>query len=206
MIISVRWVIVVPVKIIADILYFSINLFNKIYNTLLLTVFKVSIGKRWKINGRIFLRNKGVINICDDFILNSSHQSNPIGGQDRSSIVVDVGAVLKIGNNVGISNSAIYCRENIFIGNNVLIGGDCKIYDTDFHSIEYDKRLCLEDQGRTKAVTIEDGVFIGASTIILKGTRIGKYSVIGAGSIATGNIPSGEVWGGNPIRFIKKIS
>ena len=42
-------------------------------------------------------------------------------------------------------------------------------------------------------------------SIILKGVTIGENSVVGAGSVVTKDIPSGEVWAGNPAKFIRKI-
>jgi len=57
-----------------------------------------------------------------------------------------------------------------------------------------------------KAVVIDDGSFIGAHSIILKGVTIGKESIIGAGSVVTKNVPDGEIWGGNPAKLIRKIN
>lgn len=56
-----------------------------------------------------------------------------------------------------------------------------------------------------KAIVVEDGVFIGANVTILKGTYIGKNSIIGAGSVVTGKIPANEIWGGNPAKYIKQV-
>jgi len=53
-------------------------------------------------------------------------------------------------------------------------------------------------------VKIGNYVFIGAHTIITKPVSIGDYSVVAAGSVVTKDIPSCEVWGGVPARFIKK--
>ena len=53
-------------------------------------------------------------------------------------------------------------------------------------------------------VYIEDGVFIGAGSIILKGVRIGKNSIVGAGSVVAKSIPEGEIWAGNPAKRVRE--
>ena len=53
-------------------------------------------------------------------------------------------------------------------------------------------------------MTIEDDVWIGANSTILKGVKIGKGSVIGAGTIVTRNVPPNVVVVGNPARIIKE--
>lgn len=54
-------------------------------------------------------------------------------------------------------------------------------------------------------VVIEDNVFIGTNSIILKGVRIGKDSIIGAGSIVPSDIPGGSVAAGNPCKVLMSI-
>lgn len=56
------------------------------------------------------------------------------------------------------------------------------------------------------AVNIGDHVFIGMNTLIVNAVNIGDNAVIGAGSIVTCDIPAGEVWAGNPAKFIKLIN
>jgi UDP-2-acetamido-3-amino-2,3-dideoxy-glucuronate N-acetyltransferase len=53
-------------------------------------------------------------------------------------------------------------------------------------------------------VKIGNYVFIGAHTIITKPVTIGNFSIVAAGSVVTKDIPSCEIWGGIPARFIKK--
>ena len=118
------------------------------------------------------------------------------------------GGILEIGDGTGISNSSITCQQQIVIGNHVLIGANCQIYDTDFHPLESRYRFGQERNNnyiRRKLVRIEDEAFIGTGTIILKGTHIGRGSIIGAGSIVCGEIPPFEIWAGAPARFVKKI-
>ena len=55
------------------------------------------------------------------------------------------------------------------------------------------------------AVVIEDGAFIGARCIILKGVRIGRGSVIGAGSVVSRDVPAGVIAAGNPAKVVKEL-
>ncbi len=138
--------------------------------------------------------------------INSNYKANPIGGDGRTILRTNGKGIIKIGENTGISNSVIVAYHSVIIGKNVLIGGSCKIYDTDFHSLDLQNRMehPLEDIS-SKPVVIEDGVFLGAHCIILKGVTIGEGSIIGAGSVVTKAIPAGEIWAGNPARFIRKV-
>lgn len=58
--------------------------------------------------------------------------------------------------------------------------------------------------GYTKVgrVRIGNNVFVGACSIILPGISVGDNSIIGGGSVVTKNVPSNEVWAGNPAKFI----
>lgn len=88
------------------------------------------------------------------------------------------------------------------------LAGGVKVFDTDFHSLDYLVRLDFEKDMQIKKmakVTIEHDVFIGAGTIILKGVTIGACSVIGAGSVVTKDIPANQIWAGNPAKYIRDL-
>ncbi len=53
-------------------------------------------------------------------------------------------------------------------------------------------------------VIIKRNAFIGCNTIVCKPVTIGENAIIGAGYVVTKNIPSNEVWAGNPAKFIKR--
>jgi acetyltransferase-like isoleucine patch superfamily enzyme len=147
-----------------------------------------------------------ICKIGDNCRINSNIKFNPIGRYSPTFIIVRENAKLIIGNNTGISSSALICQHEIRIGDNVKLGGNVVIYDTDFHSVNFAERTHVEsDRGGTIArpVVIEDNVFVGAHSTILKGVTIGKAAVIGACSVVTKDIPANEIWAGNPARFIK---
>lgn len=178
-----------------------------IFNIFYLKIMKINIpmDSIRNINGKIFIRNRGTVIIGNNVAINSNYVSNPIGGNCFTSIYVKQGARLTIGDNTGISNTAIVCSREINIGKYVFIGGDCKIYDTDFHSLNFEKRHRLPDNDvRSSAVNIKYGAFIGTGAIILKGVTVGEKSIIGAGSVVACDIPDNEIWAGNPARFIRK--
>lgn len=188
-------------RFITSINFYIINYYNFYSNKILFDKFS-----SLKIRGLIRIFNKGKIVIGNNVKINSSLSSNPIGGQTYTSFVVKKNAELVISDCVGISNSSIVCYKRITIGRDTFIGGDCKIYDTDFHSISFDDRITMGDINiYSKEVNIEAGCFIGGGTTILKGVTIGEKSVIGANSVVTKNIPSNELWAGNPAKFIRKI-
>lgn len=176
--------------------------FTKLLRLLLPFKYRVNVGAGFTHKGRVFLVNNGNISIGKNVHINSSLRSNPVFGVERTSIVCNKNASIVIGDDVGISNTTIFCENKITIGNRTLIGSGVKIWDLDFHSINHSVRLKKGDRGQSSPVFIGNDCFIGAGSIILKGVSLGEKVVIGAGSVVTKNVPSGEIWAGNPARKI----
>lgn len=147
----------------------------------------------------------GSILIGANTTINSGRRFNPIGGDTYAMLrTIGTGRIV-IGSNVGISNSTIVSRTEIIIEDDVRIGGSCKLYDNDFHSLDLEKRISAHDDDiRSAPIRIKKGAFIGAHCIILKGVTIGEGAVIGAGSVCTKNVPAGEIWAGNPAKRIRE--
>ena len=182
------------------------KLFNFTINKFILKYYNVRHGRNLKINGRIYIKSNGRLNIGDNCTINSGKNINTIGGDAITRFIVKENAILNISNNVGISNSTIYCANKICIEEYAMIGGGCKIWDTDFHSLDPAIRLFKGDKKvNTKPIVIKRGAFIGGSSIVLKGVTIGENSVVGAGSIVTKDIPDNEIWAGNPAKLIRKL-
>ena len=114
-------------------------------------------------------------------------------------------AVIEIDTNTFINNSfsAIVDSSSITIGKDCLIGTDVQIYDSDFHGLAPNERRSTS--GESQPVHISDNVFIGNNAIILKGCRIGKNSVIAAGSLVCNDIPDNVIAAGVPCKVIRAL-
>lgn len=138
-------------------------------------------------------------------VVNSAPLSNLIGLSQRTILVARHGGAITIGENAGISGATIYAMERITIGNGVLIGANCKIIDNDFHPLRAELRnpQKVEDI-KKRPIVIGDGCFIGANSIILKGTTLGRNCVVGAGSVVCGTFPDNVIIAGNPAKVVKQ--
>lgn len=111
----------------------------------------------------------------------------------------------------------IWSSSNITIGNRVLIGHNCNIFDNTTHPIDAVERndafINICKNGKWKAydscysapIYIRDDVWIGCNCIILRGVTIGEGAIVGAGSVVTKNVEPYTMVAGNPAKFVKKI-
>lgn len=149
------------------------------------------------------------VSIGHNFTFSSGAAFNPLSRNIRGCIFAEAKSNIIIGDNVGISSATLWAKESVQIGNNVKIGSDCILLDTDAHNLDYIiRRDSSRDTFTAKStpIIIEDDVLIGTRCIILKGVTIGARSVIGSGSIVTKSIPADCIAAGNPCKVIKVIS
>ena len=134
-----------------------------------------------------------------------SAKCSNIAGVDRPVLLAArCGARIELGDFCGLSGTVIAADTSIRIGDRVMVGANCTIVDTDFHPVDAQARFAGE-RGKSLPVVIEDDVFIGMNSMILKGVTIGRGSIIGAGSVVTKDIPPGVLAAGNPARVIRQL-
>ncbi|MEH7130271.1 acyltransferase [Neobacillus drentensis] len=98
-----------------------------------------------------------------------------------------------IGNDVTIK-CGVYIWDGVRISNNVFIGPNVT-----FTNDIVPRSKKYPDQFET--TIIEEGASIGANSTIIAGNKIGKYAMVGAGSVVTKDIPNNSLWYGNPSKF-----
>ena len=86
----------------------------------------------------------------------------------------------------------ITLEDNVMVGSNVTFTNDMYPRSRNKHWTLLRTRVCK-------------GASIGAGSVILPGLTIGEGSMIGAGSVVTKDVPPGELWVGNPAKFVRKI-
>ena len=106
-------------------------------------------------------------------------------------ITVRNGAQLYMGKKSSLNaDCKVICQKKICIGENTIFGPNVLIYD---HDHVYDADGVKRNEFECDNVVIGNNCWIGAGTIILKGTNIGNNCVIAAGSVVKGRIPSGQL-------------
>jgi acetyltransferase-like isoleucine patch superfamily enzyme len=142
--------------------------------------------------------------------------------------VIRVGDHVRIGGWLGIMASSASSKPTLEIGDETFIGhlskltiarslrigarcyiaGEAYITDSDGHPLDAERRSRHEPPGEEgiAPVVIEDDVWLGPRTIVLKGVTIGTRTVVGAGSVVTKSLPPDCLAGGIPARVIRKLS
>lgn len=120
----------------------------------------------------------------------------------------------QIGENCNIC-SHCFIENDVVIGNNVTIKCGVQIWDgitlEDDVFVGANVTFTNDKYPRSKQsfnllpITIQKGASIGAGSVILGGVTIGANSMIGVGSVVTKDVPAGELWYGNPARFVRII-
>jgi acetyltransferase-like isoleucine patch superfamily enzyme len=112
------------------------------------------------------------------------------------------GESVEIGDHVFMGRS-VHVASPLTIGNDVMIASYVAFIGGD-HRFD-DVGVVMRDSGRGNArrIVIEDDVWIGHGAILLHGVRVGRGSVVGAGSVVTKSVPPCTIVAGNPARKIR---
>ena len=200
---DLRGYIFVRLRYIRIILY---SFFCTLFTKLALLLRGVKYGRGTKFYGLpvVIRMVNSKIEIGSNCSFRSDFASNLVG-VNRKCIITTLrrNAEIKIGNSSGFSGTVIAAAGSIRIGNKVLCGANTTITDFDWHGIDPDKR---NSPAEPKPIIIEDNVWLGLNSVVLKGVTIGKNSVIGANSVVTKDIPENVIAAGNPCRVIRELN
>jgi acetyltransferase-like isoleucine patch superfamily enzyme len=177
-----------------------------------LSALRCPYGPGLRVDGHTLFRTTrhGSIRLGANVKIFSRFGSN-LAGRTNPTVLHCIGeGRITLGDNSGCSFAILSARIRIEAGNHVRIGANARIYDHDYHSLDYlARRDARQDQLGVKSqpVIIGNDVLIGANTIILKGVKIGDRAIIGAGAVVSlKEIPPDSLVAGNPARVIRRLT
>lgn len=165
--------------------------------------------------------------ICGENLSVSTSANCFVEGKGRISIgkncdiccilSVKDGAIITIGDFSTVRyDTVIGAVNSIKIGNYVIISNNVHIYDNNNHPTSplYRKKMCESGfysslwewkHSDNKPIVIEDNVWIGERSTILKGVTIGKGSIVASNSVVVKNVPPYVIVAGNPAKIVKHL-
>jgi maltose O-acetyltransferase len=146
-----------------------------------------------RLRGHVFVENRGSIVLGERVRIEGRTVPVELVAWDGAELTVGEQTFLNYG-------SSLSAHEKVSIGRNCLIGSYVNILDSDYHDM-----LDRTQPGESAPVIIEDDVWIANRALILKGVRIGRGSVIGAGAVVTRDVPPGCFAAGVPARVIRRL-
>lgn len=164
------------------------------------------IGKHVRIDykTRINIKSNKLI-LGNNVYLRSNPKGYHAGMPFPTTILIDKkNGECTIGNNCRLNGVYIHAKSRIIIGSNTVIAAGVNIIDSNGHQVTSGNRTSGRD--KPEEIIIGENVWIGLNAIILKGTRIGNNSIVGAGSVVKGIFPNNVIIQGNPAVIINQIN
>jgi maltose O-acetyltransferase len=146
-----------------------------------------------RLRGRVFVENHGRIELGERVRIEARTVPVELACWRGATISVGDGTFL----NYGVSLSA---HRGVTIGKNCLVGNYVVIMDSDYHDLSDRSR-----PGEAAPIVIEDDVWLGTRATVLKGVRIGRGAVVGAGAVVTEDVPPRSLAFGVPARVVREL-
>ena len=154
---------------------------------------RLTVGRRFRVFGRLSMRGPGEVIIGDNVAL--------WGRVNTWTYSPD--ARILIEDDVMMSGTRFAAAFEIRVGRSSILA-DASIRDTDFHSTRADRRS-PNAPVRVAPVTIGRNVWVAAGAILLPGTSIGENSVVSAAAVCMRAFPANKVILGNPAKVAMPI-
>ena len=128
-----------------------------------------------------------------------------IGDNTKIGAFVEIQKNATVGKNCKISSHTFICEgvtieDDVFIGHNVAF-----INDSYPRATTWEGTMQTEADWTVEPTIVKKGASIGSGTTILSNVTIGEYSIVGAGSVVSKDVPTHTIVAGNPAKFIRRI-
>ncbi len=158
---------------------------------------RVNFGPGFVCNNRLIIRGPGTVVFERDVNAWSHAEKNVLITYDRDARIV-------IGANTRLNGAGIMAQRGITVGRDCILGS-ALLVDTDFHSVERDRRISPHPRVLSEPIHIGSNVWLCGQAAVLKGVTIGDNSVVGFRAVVTSDVPANVVVAGNPARVVKHL-
>jgi maltose O-acetyltransferase len=158
---------------------------------------RVQFGPGFISNGRLQIKGPGQVIFGANVNAWAHKEPNVL-------ITYSSDVVIEIGDNTRLNGAGMMAARGIRIGRDCLVGS-AVIVDTDFHSVDLDRRTNPGAKVRSAPIIVGNNVWLAGQTVVLKGVSIGDNSVVGFRGVVTGNVPPNVVVAGNPVRVVRRL-
>jgi acetyltransferase-like isoleucine patch superfamily enzyme len=128
-----------------------------------------------------------------------------IGDRTKVGSFVEIQKGAAIGADCKISSHTFVC-EGVTVEDGVFVGHNVTFTNDRFpRAVNADGSLQTEADWKVVPTLVRRRASIGSSVTLVCGIEIGEGAMVGAGSVVTKSVPAGELWAGNPARFIRNL-
>ncbi len=158
---------------------------------------RVSFGRNFQTNGRLVIQGPGRVTFGDDIKAWCHAEKNVL-------ITYTPNSRITIGSGTRLNGAGIMAYTHIDVGPRCILGSAI-VFDSDFHPLDPAHRHDAAAPVSCAPIEIGENVWLGGQSAVLKGSKIGKNSVVAFRAVASGEIPPNVVVAGNPARIVKHL-
>jgi acetyltransferase-like isoleucine patch superfamily enzyme len=158
---------------------------------------RVQFGRNFVANHQLVVRGPGRVVFGDDVNAWSHAEKNVL-------ITFTPDSTITIGDGCRLNGAGIQAYTQVGVGPRCILSSTI-IVDSDFHPVDPERRHDPDAPVACAPIAIEENVWVGGQTAILKGVTIGTNSVVAFRAVVTKDVPPNVVVAGNPARVVKEL-
>jgi len=129
-----------------------------------------------------------------------------IGDNTKIGAFVEIQKGVVVGARCKVSSHSFLC-EGVTLEDEVFIGHGVKFTNDRFpRATRHDGKLKGDEDWEVIRTNVHHRASIGSGAIIMCGISIGAGAIVGAGSVVTKDVPPGQIWAGNPARYLRDVN
>lgn len=129
-----------------------------------------------------------------------------IGNDTKVGAFVEMQKGVAVGARCKVSSHSFLC-EGVTLEDEVFIGHGVKFTNDRFpRATRCDGKLKADEDWEVIHTSVLHRASIGSGAVIMCGISIGAGAIVGAGAVVTRDVPSGQIWAGNPARYLRDVN